>query len=208
MKKITGLFFTIVLMLTLVVPVNAATVPKTLTDKLAPYQEAIDRVNQELGTTSFIPKGSEQKVYDNIKNMSPEEFEQELKEDNERYLAESAESKQNAREQIIEKKVITPDSLRYNYNEKYPIDYNSYLYLKATVFAPGSSRKFTFESIHSYGVEWPSNLTDYHFEARDKGYSLNSARTECLVWAKGMPVNSRGVGLAVNLYAEHTFTLD
>ncbi len=60
---------------------GAVPVPAEVTRALKPYQEVIDKLNRELGARMFIPVGSEETVYNNIKDLSLAEFEQKLRAD-------------------------------------------------------------------------------------------------------------------------------
>lgn len=42
---------------------------------LLPYQNVIDKVNRDLGAPIYIPEKSKEKVYNNIKHLSPDELE-------------------------------------------------------------------------------------------------------------------------------------
>lgn len=50
-------------------------VPYEIMQGLMPYQEILDKLNQELGADMFIPAGREQEVFDKIKAIPLDEFE-------------------------------------------------------------------------------------------------------------------------------------
>jgi len=79
-KKTVSLILIITLMLGLCVSASAQT-EKTIDELLAPYQTVIDKLNTELGTTFYIPYENREKVYNNIKNKTPDEFEALLREE-------------------------------------------------------------------------------------------------------------------------------
>lgn len=79
MKKIVGTILSIIFVLGL--SVSAATTEENIDELLAPYKVVIDKVNTELGSAFYIPDKNKEKVYNNIKNMTPDEVEAMLRED-------------------------------------------------------------------------------------------------------------------------------
>lgn len=74
MKKVVNVFLVLLLTVGIFIPM-AGVSGTNIKDLLAPYQQVIDKVNNELGSTTFIPSGDEKKVYNNIKNMTLSDFE-------------------------------------------------------------------------------------------------------------------------------------
>lgn len=94
MRKILRIVLSFVLILGLYV---AAAAPKkqTIDELLAPYQVAIDKVNADLGSTAFIPDGTKEEVYNNIKDKSPYEFEALLRHQYKTFVLDQAKSETN-----------------------------------------------------------------------------------------------------------------
>ena len=94
MRKLIGIVFSlsVILMLLLCVSVSA---PKTIDELMVPYQAAIDKVNADLGSTAFIPDGTKEEVYNNIKDKSPYEFEALLRQEYETSVLDPAKSDTN-----------------------------------------------------------------------------------------------------------------
>lgn len=74
MRKIRGIIFSLSVAVMLWLCISASA-PKNIDELLVPYQIAIDRVNADLGSTAFIPEDTKEKVYNNIKDKSPDEIE-------------------------------------------------------------------------------------------------------------------------------------
>lgn len=80
MKKIASIALPILLIAGLSTTAFAAK-EATIDDLLAPYQSVIDKVNAELGSAIYIPDKNKEKVYNNIKDMPPDEVERMLREE-------------------------------------------------------------------------------------------------------------------------------
>ena len=57
---------------------NPADVPENIDDLLRPYQDVIDRLNSDHKLQLFIPENRKLYVYNNIKNLTVEEFEAQM----------------------------------------------------------------------------------------------------------------------------------
>ncbi|NLU51531.1 MAG: hypothetical protein GXX10_01525 [Clostridiaceae bacterium] len=75
----------IALMLGLCASASTQTV-KSIDELLAPYQAVIDKLNAELGATFHIPYENREKVYNNIKHKTPDEFEALLRQEYDEFL--------------------------------------------------------------------------------------------------------------------------
>lgn len=51
-----------------------ATKAATIDELLVPYRAVIDKLNEELGSTMYIPHENKEKIDNNIKNMTPDEL--------------------------------------------------------------------------------------------------------------------------------------
>lgn len=80
MKRIASAILSVVLIFGLCTTASA-TKAKTIDELLAPYQAVIDKLNAELGLTMYIPDKNKEKVYNNIKDMSTDEFEAMLRDE-------------------------------------------------------------------------------------------------------------------------------
>lgn len=202
MKKFISFVLSLTLLLGLYIPAYATTT--NTADKLAPYQAVIDKVNSDLGSSTYIPTGTEDEVYDKIKGKSLDEFETELRKEYKAFLYQSSKDATG----IIQKGTdILPFSIRENITQTYPILYDSNVVLNSKVFSgTGASGSYTYESIINFGTSWPGN-TGYHFKM-DPGqsfYSLSSNRKNCTVSLTGIPVDPNGLALAIVIRANHTF---
>lgn len=218
MKRIVTIALSFMLMLGLCIPTYAsAEKAKTIDELLAPYRAVIDKLNAELGSTMYIPDKNKERVYNNIKDMSLDEFETMLRNDYKTQSAdkssttksESSESGDYSRDSIKVKNDsdITIKSVREEITQTASISYNSEMYLTSTVFsATGASGTYTYSSISEYGSQWPSSYTGYHFAVDEGSYSLSSDRKKCTVTLKGHPENSSGIALTVALTAKNTFS--
>lgn len=219
MKKLFVMFLSMALILGFSMPAHAEET-LTINELLAPYQAAVDKVNEELGISIYIPEKNKEKVYNNIKDKTPEEITSMLikeykesstgsssitqfKDDN--YIKDSAYSENNT--EIGESEsIITPRYIREDITQTVPIGYSSEMYLDSTVFsATGDS--YVYESINDYGSQWPSSFTGYHFAVDSGSASLSSNKKSCTVSLVGHPEDPNGFALTLRLTTSHTFTL-
>jgi len=166
MKRIINIAFSLVLMLGLFIPTYAQEA-NNIDNLLAPYQAIIDKVNAELGSTIYIPEKNKEKVYNNIKDMSPEEVEALLRNEYKAYVAgESLDTKPESgnytRDSAMTKdqseSVVSPTSVREDITQTVYIGYSSEMFLNSTVFSgTGTAGTFIYESINDYGSQWPAN---------------------------------------------------
>ncbi|MDQ7093423.1 hypothetical protein REC12_07460 [Desulfosporosinus sp. PR] len=80
MRKLVWMILFISLLLVACTP-DTIKKAATIDERLAPYQAAIDKINAELGSTIHIPDGNKETVYNNIKNMTPAQFEAMLRDE-------------------------------------------------------------------------------------------------------------------------------
>lgn len=215
MKKILTIALSFMLILGGSIPTYAKET-KNIDELLAPYKEVVDKVNAELGSTIYIPEGNKEKVYNKVKDMSIDEVETMLKNDYKAYIdgkSSDTESRSGnyTRDYAMQngqgESTITPRYIREDITQTAPISQNSEMFLDSTVFsATGAIGTYTYESINSYGSQWPSDYTGYHFEV-DSGYhSLSSDSKKCTVTLKGHPENAAGFAQLVVLTETVTFS--
>lgn len=77
-KRILVTALSFILILGLSIPAYAGKT-ENIDELLAPYQEIIDKINAELGSTIYIPDENKEKVYESLKGMSPAEVEKLLR---------------------------------------------------------------------------------------------------------------------------------
>lgn len=215
MKRILSIALTLVLMLGLAIAAYAEKA-KNIDELLAPYQEVVDKLNAELGSTIYIPVANKEKVYNNVKDMSPSEVEILLREEYKAYVAGNLSTVQSgsgnytrdyAMESSEKESVIIPLYIREEITQTAPISYNSEMFLDSTVFSgTGELGTYTYESIRSYGSQWPSDYTGFHFEVDSGSHSLSSDRKKCTVTLKGHPENAYGFALLEVLTETVTFS--
>lgn len=215
MKRILSIALTFILMFGLTIPVYAEKA-KNIDELLAPYQEVVNKINTELGSTIYIPDVNKEKVYNNVKDMSPAEVETFLRNEYKAYVTgESSTTKpgtgnytrDNVMDSSVNEQVITPLYVREEITQTAPISYNSEMFLDSTVFsATGAIGTYTYESITGYGSQWPSDYTGYHFDVDSGSYSLSSDRKKCTVTLKGHPEDANGFALLVVLTETVTFS--
>lgn len=80
MGKIASIILSVLLVPGLFISASSTKV-ETIDELLVPYQMAIDRVNAELGSVIYILDKNKEKVYNNIKDMSPDEVKKLLREE-------------------------------------------------------------------------------------------------------------------------------
>lgn len=74
MKKLAALLVCILTAAGAFLPLSGESGPD-IDRSLRPYQDVIDKVNRELGSTIYIPEENREEVYGNIKDLSLSEFE-------------------------------------------------------------------------------------------------------------------------------------
>ncbi|WP_427338436.1 hypothetical protein [Caloranaerobacter sp. DY30410] len=80
MGKIASMILSVLLILGLIVSMFSTKV-ETIDELLAPYKMAIDRINAELMSSTYILDKNKEKVFNNIKDMSPNEIKKLLHEE-------------------------------------------------------------------------------------------------------------------------------
>lgn len=215
MKWIFFLVLMFMLILVLITPIYAGKTAN-IDELLLPYQEVIDKINAELGSTIYIPDVNKEKVYNNIKDMSPEEVEILLR--NEYNACASGESITNiskngdyirdyAMKNDANETVITSNYFKEEITQEAPISYNSEMFLDSIVISvTGKPGTFSYQSIRGYGSQWPSDYTGYHYEVDSGLHSLSDDRKKCTVSLKGHPEDANGFALLVTLTETVTFS--
>ena len=112
MKRIVWIALFILLILGVSIP-NTIGKVATIDKQLAPYQAVINKVNAELGSTIYIPDKNKVTVYNNIKNMTPDEFETKIRNE---YLTTG--SGQSLNIQCNEGDYIQDSIFKKNHNKK------------------------------------------------------------------------------------------
>ncbi len=217
MKRIVNIILSFVLILGLCIPAYAEET-KTIDELLAPYQNAIDKVNGELGSNIYIPDKNKEKFYNNVKHMSPSEVENLLRNEykditsGKPFITQSepnSYTKSYAMKNGQKKHDTSPMHVRQDIMQTAPISYNSQMFLNSTVFsATGASGTYIYETINSYGSSWPSDYTGYHFEVDSGSYSLSSNKKNCTVTLRGHPEDAYGSALTLSLTEKVTFSVD
>ncbi len=213
MKKFIAVTVSILLIFGLYTNVYAQT-GKSIDEFLIPYQNVVDKLNSELGSTIYIT--DKEMVYNNIKDLTPEELEEKLRADwrkainNERTLTNDSyidsNEKLNLMNQELSQLTIEPFSVREDITQSVPIQYDSWMYLDSTVFSgSGVQGTFTYQSINGYGSKWPGN-TGYHFHPTGGSATRSIDKKFCTVELTGHPQNPEGFALTVKLTASYTFS--
>lgn len=78
LKGVKSIFLAVLVSACVFIPMTAEKTP-TIDDLLAPYQAVLNKVNGELGSNIYIPAKSKENVYNKIKNMTPSEFESQMR---------------------------------------------------------------------------------------------------------------------------------
>jgi len=215
MKRIITIAMSFVLVLGLGLPTYAQSA-KNIDELLGPYQAVIDKVNSDLGSSIYIPDKNKEMVYNNIKSKTTAEFEAMLRNEykaltvSEPSITQSG-SGNYARDTLTvnsqNNEVITPNYVRESIIQTAPISYNSEMFLNSTVFSGTVvAGTYVYESISSYGSQWPSGFTGFHFAVDSGSYSLSSDKKQCTVTLKGHPQDANGVALLIVLTATNTFS--
>lgn len=177
-----------------------------LRKKLAPYQAVIDKLNIELASQICIPEDGLYEVYNNVKDLSLEQFESNLRRDYE--IAKSAEpetyidlskdqmaditySKESDISQVSE---AIPYSVSYAKRQYRDLTEGGRVYLDSEVYSP-TSTTYYYSNITGYGY-----VTFYdrvHFRANYYAYALMESNTLCMVRYDGSMYTADGVNLLV-----------
>ena len=160
MKKLFVMFLSLALILGFSIPAHAEEA-KTIDELLTPYQVVVDKVNVELGSTIYIPEENREKVYNNIKDKTPDEVYLMLVEEYKAsaisgtsipqiestdYIEDSVYPDDNNKISQIES-IITPYYIREDTIQTVPIGYSSEMYLASTIFST-TGTSYIYESIY------------------------------------------------------------
>lgn len=215
MKKLLVMILSLVFILGMSTDVKAEG-EQSIEDMLAPYQAAVDKLNDEMGSNIYIPEKNKEKVYENIKDKTPEEVALMLKEEYTDYVADEAIKSQPETDEYITdgihsetKKdteiIISPYYVRETLMQTVPIVYNSELYLSSTIYSL-TDTDYIYERINDYGTRWLHDYTGYHFAVDTRSYSLSADKKSCTVYLTGHPEDAQGFALGLYLSTNHTFT--
>lgn len=80
MKKGMHLLLAALVITVVIIPIGGEE-RRTAFDELLPYQQVLDKINRELGSSIHIPEGTEEQVYQNVKKKfkNLDEFEAEMR---------------------------------------------------------------------------------------------------------------------------------
>lgn len=176
----------------------------------------VSEINSEYGACFEIAFGTEDAVLDNIRkeNYTICELKNSLIDAWKEYV--SNESKNlNAIPVQKEKKFritnsknkfsITPYSMTESIEQKCPIEYNSWIFLRSTVFSPsGALNSFTYRSVKLCGIGY-YNSSSIKVVPKGASYSISSDKKRCTVTAKGVPTTKEGIALTVIKTYKTTF---
>lgn len=204
MIKIVKLLFTsflcISISLSLITNVSASEDGK-LEKFITPYQDVLDKLTEEFGVEFYINREKMDQFYNNVRDMSPEELENILREQYNKFLGDSYKDMNSNSNYLILTLSISEDI-----TQQVALRYNSSMYLNSKIFsATGNPGTYTYQSIKSYGTTWPSDYTDYHWKVDYASHKLSSDSKSCTVYLRGHPENAYGIALALSLTASHTF---
>lgn len=204
MKKILSCMVFCAMMFLLATPVCASTAANVNLDELlAPYQEVLDKLNKELGTTLAIQNGAEETFYNAYKNYTLEEFENCIKQN---YLDAVADLETDTNGTTSE--VITASGARYavvDFCQSAYLGNQTTLYLDSTLRGYGNPMTYRYDSINRIYWSYPSNYTGFHVELSNVTRTINSGGLSCTISASGSLVNAYGLyELVVRTY-EVTF---
>ncbi|MFJ5764333.1 hypothetical protein ACIP9C_03170 [Lysinibacillus sp. NPDC093210] len=162
MIKIVKLLFTsflcISISLSLITNVSASEDGK-LEKFITPYQEVLDKLTDEFAVEFYINPEKMDQFYNNVRDMSPEELENILREQYKKFLGDSYKDVNSNSNYLISTLSISEDI-----TQQVALRYNSSMYLNSKIFsATGNPGTYTYQSIKSYGITWPSDYTDYHW---------------------------------------------
>lgn len=209
MKKISFLGLLLIVMFSFCIP-SFAHSESNIDIQLESYQKIIDKLNSELGSKMYIREDNKIQVYKSFKNKTPEEIESLLREEyiqNEQNIKSSErKSSDYMRSPAIVNELPSTRSVSEDITQTCSISYNSEAYLDSTIFSPGSTGTYVYESINGYGAQWPSNYTGYHFEVSNGYHTMSSDNKKCTVTLKGVPTNSSRISLAISLKETITFS--
>lgn len=105
MWKIASIIISVLLISGLYVSASEAKL-ENIDELLESYQSAIDKVNAELGSTIYIPEENKEKVYHNIKNMSPSEVEALLRQEYKTFILDTSYKAQSHSNKYIKDSAI------------------------------------------------------------------------------------------------------
>ncbi|MBT2289314.1 hypothetical protein J7E73_09225 [Paenibacillus albidus] len=210
MKNLPKLLLVCVLMFSFALPVYADESEKS-DQQLLLLQEVMDKVNAELGSTYYIPKGNQEKVLNSIKDKSMEEVEQLL---TTQYKAAFPDGQ--VQQDITDTtpispddestSIITPFSVTEQIRQTTPIQYNTLMYQDATVFSgTGAAGSFIYQSLGQYGVI-KSSATGFHFKVDQASRQIHPDQKHVGIELIGHPEDENGFALALQLIAQHVFT--
>lgn len=207
MKSIKVFFVTVLVLVFSFGPITSsyASEIKTLDKSVDPYQEVMDKLTDEFGVSFYVSPEKKEYFYDSVKDMNAKEFEEMLRSQYQEFM-DNSNTNIDTTTNIQQASSIVPFSMREQITQTTSLSYSSSMFLKSTVFsATGSQGTFKYESINSYGTDWPPDYTGYHWQVDSKSYSLSSDAKSCKVTLRGHPENAKGVSLAFSLTATNTF---
>ncbi len=193
MKKVLSITLSIILVCLSTTSVWASSDIDAL---LAPYLEVIEKVNQEVGSSIYVPEEEKEGVYNYYKDMSLEEFEQTIK--NEYLLS----SNYNNYSEVLSVETIVVDnsktrSITENIVQTKNISHNSYVRLYSTVIGSGNPIKYKYKTLNTLETGPQNGNTGYFFVFDEFTVTLNSTKTSCTVYMEGVLKNSAGLTLLV-----------
>ena len=202
MKKTFTLFFELVFLNILF---GSVTSYASDDNSIYPYQEIMDKLNKELGSTFHVKEEKREFFYNNVKDITPSAFEELLRKQYKEFT-ESLNVDMGPGNEISQETIIKPYYVSEDITQYASLSYNSSMYLSSNVFSfTGGSGTFKYNSIYSYGTTWPSGFTGFHWEVDSKSARLSSDEKSCTVTLRGHPEDANGVALALSLTASNTF---
>lgn len=202
MKKILSLLVAVTLLFCFspsVFAANAESENTPVSALLLPYIEVIEEVNEETGSQIYIPDGKEEDVYNYYKDYSLAEFKQSLLNDIDNYNTSLRSSQDMTVVDIdyssgeLARNEVQPRAMVEDVVQVAPIDYNTSVYLYATVIGGGNPITYKYQSIDNIAVGWPSDYTGFHFAPSSCSYEVSSDRKTCTVTLTGSPMNAAGL---------------
>lgn len=184
----------------LLIPASATSisVDQSMDEFFAPYQEVIDKLNEEFGCTIYIPEDGKEEVYVNIKDTSLENFEANLRSQlSKTLLADQTAHQENSAspvlgsvcrlpflptQDIMVSPLVQPRSVREDIVQQQYLDEAAYVNLYSTVMSgSGTVGSFYYTDINGVSSGWIKGTGTFFFVPNldQCTYSLDSSKKQC-----------------------------
>ncbi len=183
----------------------------TIRKELEPYQEVIDKINAEYGSSIGISEENLEKVYNNVINMSLSDFENNVR----THYLEALNFQKQSQNKVQSQKIVQSQedtafegrekglkpktglqSIRETISQTAEVG-NATIWMDSVVFSPyGYAGTYIYSQIIDYGSMY-STVHNY-FSATSATHSLSSDKKTCTVALKGKLMSPEGYDLLVS----------